>query len=221
MLICTYLPGHDLGLAIILLTVFIRILLYPIFRKSLRAQKEMNELQPKVEELRQRYKKDSVKQSQELMALYREHHVNPLSSIGLLLIQIPILIALFRVFGGGFEAVSITPLLYSFVSLPVIEPSFLGIFSLVHPNLILALLAALAQFYQGKLSLVKTAPRQAKTGLTSLTQKSMIYFFPFLTFLFLTRLNAAIGLYWLTTTAFSVGQQYFLLHPLSFTRLKK
>lgn len=220
-LIYAYFPGHDLGVAVILLTILVRVFLYPIFHKSLQSQKKMNELQPKIEELRQRYKKDSVKQSQELMALYREHHLNPLGNLVSLLIQLPILIALFRVFGGGFEEASITPLLYSFVSLPVLTPSLLGLLNLAQPSLVLAVLAALAQFYQGKLSLVKTTSSQAKAGLANLTQKSMIYFLPFLTFFFLTNLNAAIGLYWLTTTVFSIGQQYLLAHPLSLARLKR
>ena len=219
-LIYIYFPGHDLGVAVILLTVLVRIFLYPIFRKSLQSQKKMNELQPKIEELRQRYKKDSVKQSQELMALYKEHHLNPLGNLVFLLIQLPILIALFRVFGGGFEEAAIAPLLYSFVSLPALTPSLLGLLNLAQPNLVLAVLAALAQFYQGKLSLAKTTSSQAKAGLANLTQKSMIYFLPFLTFFFLTNLNAAIGLYWLTTTVFSIGQQYLLAHPLSLVRLK-
>jgi YidC/Oxa1 family membrane protein insertase len=220
-LVCAFLPGHDLGLAIIILTILIRLLLYPLFLKSLRAQKVMNELQPKLEELRQRYKKDTVKQSQELMALYKQHHINPLSNLLLLLIQLPILIALFRVFSVGFDPASITPLLYSFVSLPTIEPTLLGFLSLTQPSLVLALIASLAQFYQGKMSLAQVSSAATKNKTLGFTQKSMTYFLPLLTFLLLTGLNAAIGLYWLTTTLFSIGQQYFLLHPLKLSSFKK
>ena len=209
-LICAYVPGHDLGIAIIILTILIRIALYPFFLKSLRSQTVMNKIQPELQEIRKRYKQDPTKQSKELLVLYQKHHINPLSSFALLIIQFPVLIALFQVFRGGVNALTASQYLYSFVSLPVLHTSFLGILDLTHPNLVLAILTALVQFYQTKLSMGKISQDQSKPSLARAIQKSTLYFLPLMTFLFLTNLNAAIGLYWLTTTVFSLGQQYLI-----------
>lgn len=213
-LICAYLPGHDLGLSIIILTIIVRILLYPLFVKSIRAQKSMDILQPKIQEVRAKYKKDPSRQSKELMALYQQHHVNPFISILLLLVQLPILIALYKVFRGGFDMAIITPLLYSFVHAPVIRSTFFGIINLAKPSLLLALLTATAQFFQSKMSMRKTLSAKSKSNVSIMAQKSMLYILPFFTFIFLTSLNAAIGLYWITTTVFTIGQQYIIEHPL-------
>ena len=212
-LICAYLPGHDLGLSIIILTILVRILLYPLFVKSIRAQESMNALQPKIQEVRQKYKKDPTRQSRELMALYQSHHVNPFTSILLLLIQLPILIALYQVFRGGFEATLITKSLYSFVRAPVIHPTFFGVLNLAKPSFLLAIITAIAQYFQSKMSMQKTSSPKSKTSVSAMAQKSMLYILPFFTFLFLTSLNAAIGLYWITTTVFTIGQQYIIAHP--------
>lgn len=213
--IATYLPGHNLGWAIIILTILIRIVLYPLFLKSLKTQKSMNELQPKLQELRKRLKKDPTQQSKELLALYQKHHVNPFTSIILMLVQFPILIALFQVFRNGLDPTVTGSLLYSFVSFPALQFNFLGILNLSQPSFILAILTAVAQFFQTKMSLAKTSPQKSKTDFSGFAQKSMLYFLPFITFMFLTNLNSAIGLYWITTTLFSIGQQYLINHPLS------
>ena len=212
-LICAYLPGHDLGLSIIILTILVRILLYPLFVKSIRAQESMNALQPKIQEVRKKYKKDPARQSKELMALYQSHHVNPFMSILLLLIQLPILIALYQVFRGGFEATLITKSLYPFVQAPVIHSTFFGLLNLAKPSFLLAIVTAIAQYFQSKMLMRKTPSSKSKTSVSAMAQKSMLYILPLFTFLFLTSLNAAIGLYWITTTVFTIGQQYIVAHP--------
>jgi YidC/Oxa1 family membrane protein insertase len=176
----------------------------------------MNELQPKLQELRKRYKQDPTKQSKELLALYQKHHVNPFTNIVLMLIQFPILIALFQVFRNGLDPATAPQFLYSFVSFPALKMTFLGLLDLSRPSFVLALLTALAQFFQTKMSFGKASPQKSKARSSNLTQKAMLYFLPFITFMFLTNLNAAIGLYWMTTTVFSIGQQYLMDHPLRF-----
>src|ERR1700734_1277598 len=73
-------PGHDVGIVIIVLTIFIRLLLAPSFHKSLKSQKAMNELQPKLNELREKYKDDKEAQAKAMMQLYKDHKINPLAS---------------------------------------------------------------------------------------------------------------------------------------------
>ena len=125
-LLYQYLPGHDFGIAVIALTVFIRLLLHPLMMKSIRSQKALSELQPKIQEIQKNFKDDKQKQAEEMMFLYKKERINPFAGILPLFIQLPLLIALYRVFGSGFQTIETTTL-YSFVSHPgAINPTFLG-----------------------------------------------------------------------------------------------
>lgn len=90
------LPGHDFGLAIILFTIVIRILLWPLVKRQLHHTRAMRELQPDIKKIRERTKGDKQKEAQLLMELYKEREISPFGSLGILLIQIPILIGLFQ-----------------------------------------------------------------------------------------------------------------------------
>jgi YidC/Oxa1 family membrane protein insertase len=121
------LPGHEVWIAIVLLTLLIKFILYPLSMSSIKSQRAMQELQPKLNEIREKYKDDKQKQSQEMMKFYRKNKINPLSSCLPLLIQLPILIGLYRVFRDGLNPDSLV-YLYSFVSAPeFINNMFLGI----------------------------------------------------------------------------------------------
>lgn len=96
-----FLPGKDFGIAIIALTIIIRFLFYPLMAKSLKSQKIISDLQPKIQEIQQKYKNDREKQGKEMIKLYQKEKVNPFGGCLPLLVQLPILIALYRVFIGG------------------------------------------------------------------------------------------------------------------------
>src|SRR3972149_8720304 len=120
-------PGHNVGLAIIILTVIIRLILLPSSMKATRQQKRMRDLQPEIQAIQARYKDDKAKQSQEIMAFYRENKINPLGSCLPLLIQLPILIILYYVFIHGLSTERFD-LLYDFTPRPeVINTGFLGL----------------------------------------------------------------------------------------------
>src|SRR3989338_7110782 len=106
----TVVPGPDIGVAIVLLTMVIKLLLYPLSRQSIRGQKSLQQLQPKMNELKERYKNDREAQAKAMMALYKAEKVNPLSSCLPLLIQLPILLAVFQVFQSGLHHGSPDPL---------------------------------------------------------------------------------------------------------------
>ena len=111
-------PGHDVGIVIIVLTIFIRLILAPSFHKSLKSQKAMNDLQPKLGALREKHKGDKEAEAKAMMELYKEHEINPLASCLPLLIQLPILIGLYQVFRialGGYRYYVRLQGLYSFV----------------------------------------------------------------------------------------------------------
>jgi len=210
-LIYNYLPGHDFGLAIILLTVIIRVALYPISVKALNSQRSLQKLQPKLEEIQKKHKNDKEKQAKETLELYRKEKVNPFGGLLLAIVQIPILIALYRVFWQGLEPRELLNL-YGFVANPgSINATFFGLVNLAKPNLVLAILAGLFQFWQTKMLLPKTGKNQPKSNnITMLMQKQMVYFFPVITVIILFKLPSALGLYWTVSSIFSIAQQYLI-----------
>ena len=201
------LPGHDIGIVIILLTLLIRLLLAPSFHKSLKSQSDMNALQPKLAELKEKHKDDKEGQAKAMMDLYKENKINPLSSCLPLLIQLPILIALYQVFqktlGGSVEG------LYTFVQNPgTINPYFLGLINLSKPSLAFGVIAGLAQFWQSKITMPST-PNQDSTAKIMAMQTT--YVLPFVSAFIALRLPAGLPLYWIITTLFAVGQQYYIM----------
>lgn len=214
-----YLPGNDFGMAIIILTFGVRFLLYPLSRAAIKSQRALSELQPKIKEIQERFKNDLERQTKETLALYREAKVNPFASVLPFLVQLPVLIALFRIFGVNLMNSNWFGALYPFLEPPGhIDFTFLGMFNLGEPNILFALGAGILQFVQTKIPTPSSKESQSfsqkKEGqldFSQLMQKQMLYFFPVFTFIILLKLPSALGLYWAATTAFSIGQQYFTL----------
>ncbi|MBI4138161.1 MAG: YidC/Oxa1 family membrane protein insertase [Candidatus Wildermuthbacteria bacterium] len=199
-------PGKDFGLAIILLTLLFRFALYPLSAKAIVAQRKIADIQPKAKEIQERFKGDKDRQARELLALYAQEKVNPFAGILPLLIQLPFLITLYQVFWNGLDAEQLSRL-YGFVQNPAhIDPVFLGFLDLGGRSFALALAAAVFQFFQGK----QMAGAKKETGPAPTAQKYMLYLFPAITLMFVSQLPSAIGLYWVTTTLFSIGQQWMV-----------
>lgn len=210
-----YIPGHDFGVAIIVLTIIIKTLLYPTAVKAINSQRSLQKLQPQMQEIQKKYKDDREKQAKETLALYKKEKINPFSGIFLALIQLPILIALYKVFWEGLNPKELVTL-YSFVVNPgQINPLFLHIVDLSKANLVLAILAGAAQFFQTKMLSPKIDSKvsgQDKTAdFSSMMQKQMLYFFPVFTVIILMGLPSALGLYWTVSSIFSIVQQYLIL----------
>ena len=209
-LLYLHLPFQDLGIAIILLTILIKLVLCPLSAKGIKAQKALQDVQPKIKALQEKLKNDKERQVKEIMALYKKEKVNPFSSILPLLVQLPILIGLFRVFIRGFGPEQFERL-YSFIQIPTqIDPVFLGIIDLTGPSLILALLAGVLQFAQAKMI---SSKKSGPPDFAQMLQKQMVYFFPVFTFFLLMYIIpiSAVALYWITITAFTICQQYITL----------
>jgi len=213
-LLYEHLPGRDFGMAVIVLTVLIRLLLYPLMMKSIKSQKVLTELQPKIQEIQNKYKENKERQAKEMMELYQKEKINPFGGCLPLLIQLPILIALYRVFWQGFQPETMT-LLYSFVPHPgTIDPYFLGLVNLSQASLILALIAGVAQFFQSRMMMPKNrkpAGTDKTAQFSEMMQKQMLYLFPIFTVFILWRLPAAIAVYWIVTALFSIGQQHLII----------
>lgn len=150
-----HLSFHDLGIAIILLTIFIRLVLFPIFYKGAKDQAVIQRLAPKIKEIQNNHRDDREKQAKAMLDLYRQHKVNPLSGFLLLLVQLPVLIALYQIFLNGFSAEALSDL-YSFISPPdFLNYLFLGVVDLNKKNIFIVVAAAVAQYFQGRLSVAK------------------------------------------------------------------
>lgn len=203
-------PGHDLGVAIILLTVIIRLILYPLAKKQIESQKKMQELQPEIKKLQEKYKGDKEKQGKELMHFYKEKKVNPASGCLPLVVQIIFIVALYQALVAGINFSECKDL-YAFVACPAkIGTSFLGILDLAKPNIILAAITAVAQFIQTKMMMgtMKSAPTAGKGDFAQAMNKQMLYLGPLLTLFIGARFPAGLPLYWLVMTLFMIGQQY-------------
>ncbi len=206
-----YMPGHDLGLAIVALTVIIRFVFLPLSIKSQRSQRALNALNPHIKTIKEKHKNDQAAQGQAMMQLYKEHNINPIAGCLPVLIQLPILIALYQVFIGVLKPDSFS-MLYSFVPNPgVINASFLGFLDIAGKNITLAIAAGALQFLQARQSMayMKAGGAGANPQMSALNTQ-MLYFFPIMIVIIGWNLPAGLLLYWIVTTLFSIGEQYYL-----------
>ena len=200
-------PGQDIGVVIILITLVIRIILAPFMHKALRGQKEMSNMQPKIAELREKFKDNRTEQTKAITELYKENNINPFSSCLPLLIQLPILIALYQVFDkalkGNLDG------LYSFVSNPgVLNSMLFGWIDLANPNIVLAIIAGLVQFWQSWL-ITKSQNQENMDPTMKAMSIPTMYVLPLVSIYIAWKLPAGLPLYWIITTLFAVGQQYY------------
>lgn len=214
-------PPHDFGIAIISLTLLIRLVLYPLTKKTIESQKAIAAIQPHLAEIKEKHKGDKEKEVKETMELYKKHKVNPMSGCLPILIQLPVLIALFRVFQKVLDPQALNGL-YFFVGNPgAVNPMFLGLIDLSKRNIVFAALAGLAQYWQSKLTVQfgaspnNSAPPAFGKEMAKAMNLQMLYFMPVLTFVMSLSFPAGLSLYWAVTTLFSVLQQYLIMRKLT------
>lgn len=207
-------PGNDLAIAIILFTIIIKLILLPLSRKSIKAQKALQDLQPKMEEIKQKYKDNKEEMSKAMLELYRENKVNPFGSCLPILIQLPFLWAVFRVFRDGFNNGTLD-LVYPFITRPeTINTMALGFIDLASPNVFLAVAAGLAQFWQVKMMSTKKPPVKSEgakdENMMAMMNKQMMYMMPVLTVFIGLTLPGGLTLYWFITTVLTAVQQIYV-----------
>ena len=247
-LIYAILPGHNFGLAIVIFTILIRLLLWPLVKKQLNHAKAMRELQPEIKKIKQAAKGDRQKESQLTMELYREREINPFTAIGIMIVQIPILIALYsglnRVIKNPHQIISFS---YSWVhhlawmqtlshNINRFDDTFLGFINLTKTTvgshgvywagIVIAALAAAAQFYQAKQLMPQTKESRSLRSILSeagqgksadqsevnaAVGRSTMFLIPGMVFIFAIRFALALPLYWLASSAVAVVQQSRLL----------
>ncbi len=210
------LPFHDMGLAVIILTIIVRIVLYPLSKRAVQAQLAMKEITPEIEELKKKYADDREEQSKAIFALYKERGIHPFAGLGLVLLQFPVLIGLYWVFSkSGLPQVD-AAVLYPFVGVPAsIHMDFLGIIPLSGHSVVLAITAALTQFGYTRLSMGKPAtadPSPVESSLSGDLAKSFDtqarYILPLFIGVISFSIAAAAPLYWTTSNLFMILQEY-------------
>ena len=233
LLVAAYDLVHDFGLAIVIVTVLIRLLLYPLFVTQIRNQRAMAELAPAMNELKAKYGNDRQRLSQEQMKLYQERGYNPAMGCLPLLLQMPLLIALYAAFiqAPNLDGNALQGILAPFIPNPLGPDQHLDLTANWLPWLTslgeksnplapdvslperfaLAILPLLA----GGLQLVSSVMFQPAVQPKNVDQQqkmmqSMSYYFPLLTVYFATQFPAGLAVYWVTTTAFGIVQQYFV-----------
>lgn len=210
-------PGSDLAISIIILTVALRLVMWPLSKKSFVAQRELSELQPKQAALKEKYKDDKDALMKETMKLYQEHKINPLSSCLPMLIQLPFLLALYWSLRNITTPESLSAL-YSFVPNPG-EINLTGLFGLLDlskPNILIALLAGASQFWQGWMLQKRRPPVHNKGAkdedFSTIMNQQMAYVMPIITVVIALRFPSGLGLYWFLSTFLMAAQQWYHFH---------
>ncbi len=210
-------PYHDAGLALVALTLIVSLLLFSISKKSIKTQLALKEIEPELKRINTTIT-NKEEQAKQTMALYRKHKVNPFSMILLVVIQFPILIALYYVFYKGFPDIH-TDVLYSFIRVPeTVNMIFLGLLDISKKNVVLAVIAGITQYIQASILTSYNKPRELKEGetrsmqeeFTNSMQTQMKYFLPIMIGFIGMSLPAALPLYWSVRNIFTAFQEVFV-----------
>jgi YidC/Oxa1 family membrane protein insertase len=206
-------PGGDIGLAVVILTILVKIILFPLAQKSIESQAQMAILAPELNKIKESGA-SKEEQARLTFELYKTHKTNPFSGCLLLIVQIPIIVALYYVF---FKGINFQPeILYSFVHVPTTTNMlFLGILDISGKSLLLAILAGISQYLQAYFMPQPIKSTSSKPGsFTESFSKSMNmqmkYIFPFIVAFIAYSISGAVALYWITSNLFAVGQQIYV-----------
>lgn len=211
-------PGADVGIAVILLTIIVKLILFPISKTFVRTQIKMKVLQKPLEELKIKHKDNRTALAEATLGLYKKHKLNPISGIILIFLQFPVLIGLYFVFlRGGFPEIN-PDILYSFIKNPeVVNINFLGLIDISKPhNWSLALTAAVTQFFQAKYSFPKQDPpkegekRSFQTDFMKGMGVQVTYVLPLVILGISWTLPAAVSLYFTISNLFAIGQEVYI-----------
>ncbi|MGE5307918.1 MAG: membrane protein insertase YidC [Deltaproteobacteria bacterium] len=196
------------GFSIIIVSIIVYVILFPLTLKQFRSMKEMQLIQPKVEALRCKYKDDPMRMQRETMEIYKEHKINPLGGCLPMILQIPVFFSFYMVLSRSIELKGANFLWIRDLS----EPDKLVVFQQNLPFLgnelnLLPLLMIAASFFQQKMSMASSG----MTGQQAQQQKIMMYVFPLMFGVFFYHMPSGLVLYWFTNTVLSVVQQTMIM----------
>lgn len=218
--ILSLLPSHDVATAVIILTVVVKIVLLPLSKKMFLSQIAQKKVQPIISKLQEEYKNDRQMLGVKMLEVYREHKLNPLSSIFLMLIQIPIVFALYFVFSkGGLPTLKIEDL-YTFTPHIIDVQHVLFSIDFTKASIYIGIAASFFQYIQIRLSLnnIPQNPELANKSISEMKPEEMMqkqmtvmmkYFIPFFILLASLQVSAAVALYWIVSSIFMIVQELY------------
>lgn len=215
----------DVGFAIILVTIIVKLALSPLTRKSIKSQILMKKMEPELKQIKKDFP-NKEEQAKKTFELYKKYGTNPFSGCLVVLLQLPVIFALYYVF---FKGLTIDPsLIYSFIQVPIsIQTNFLGLIEMADKSIVLGLLAGITQFFQGylsapiknKLEVVKSAEvNESKTfqeQLSDSMQMNIRYVLPVFIAFIAWKISAAVALYWVVSNIFTIAQEWHIRRKLS------
>lgn len=215
----------DVGFAIILVTIIIKLILSPLTRKSIKSQILMKRMEPEIKQIKKDFP-NKEEQAKKTFELYKKYGTNPFSGCLVVLLQLPVIFALYYVF---FKGLSINPdLIYSFIKVPEsLNTNFLGLIEMADKSIVLGLLAGITQFIQGYLStslkpkveIVKeVGEKPTKTfqeQLSDSMQMNIRYILPIFIAFIAWKISAAVALYWVVSNLFTISQEWYIRRKLS------
>lgn len=214
-------PGDSAGLAIILLTLFIKIVLWGVSLKQLRTPLQMRRYQPELKAIQERYKDDRTAAAQAQMAFYKEKGINPLAGCLPLLIQLPILFILYQVFLAGLGSPRLD-LIYAFTPHPdQLNTIFFGIDLTKPERIFLPVIAGLMQYFQTRhMQKINPTISTGPNDTMAMMSKQMTFLFPIMTFSFALAVPAGLALYWIASGLFTLVQQVYVERTFTFEEPK-
>ncbi|MBI2462936.1 MAG: YidC/Oxa1 family membrane protein insertase [Candidatus Spechtbacteria bacterium] len=208
-------PIKDLGIAIILMTLFVRAVTYPLSQKVAVSQKKLSLLQPQIKEIEKKYAHDNEVKTKAMMNFYKENDANPFSGCFPTIIQLVLFIGLYYMLQESMAPQNTFGDLYSFIPAPTtLNTNFLGIIDITHSNKVLAILVGVATYLQSKVTFNQKKhigaqeTKSSEPDIQKIIGMQMVYFLPIFIGFIAWTLPAGLSLYWITTTLFSFIQQY-------------
>lgn len=220
-------PWADAGVVVIIFTIIIKLFLFPLSKKAVKTQIQMKAVEPELAILKEKYKNDRQELARKQMDLYKEKGIRPFVGFFLILIQLPIIFALYRMFlHSGLPQINID-LLYSFVHIPdFVSMIFLNFIDISQKSLGLALFVGATTFLQSKIMMPNKPKASAPGDKISIKDEfaknmhlQMRYLLPVVLTIVAFSLPAVISLYWVTSNLFTIGQELFLKRARNTTTL--
>jgi len=215
----------DVGFAIIILTVFVKLILSPLTKKSIKSQVMMKKMEPELKKIKKDFP-NKEEQAKKTFELYKKYGTNPFSGCLVVILQLPVIFALYYVFFKPFSIDS--SLIYSFINPPTsLHTNFLGLIELGAKSPVLGILAAITQFIQGQISNPKKPKveilkdekeiesKSFQDQLSDSMQMNVKYILPIFIGFVAWKLSAAVALYWIISNIFTITQEWYIRRKLN------
>ncbi|MBP6879843.1 MAG: membrane protein insertase YidC [Candidatus Pacebacteria bacterium] len=207
-------PRPDIGVAVVIVTVIVRLVIYPLSKKAIYTQIAIKKIQPELNKIKETIK-DRTEQSRKTLEVYKQNKVNPFSSFAVILVQLPIILALFKVFSHDLTVSS--EILYGFISpIESLDPLFLGFFDLTQKSMVLALLAAASQAVH--FFVMKIGQKEEKTNkepskeefFRKTMERQMKFLAPIMIGFVSYAAGGVVALYFTVSSVFSALQEWYI-----------